>query len=411
MGPNVVDRVELDADVVEELRAALPSVAARTVAALTAEVAEYRGSIGDDRTATIETAVELSLATFLRMVTDEARAELSTSPLRPVLEAAYDLGRGEARAGRTMEALLAAYRVGARVAWQDESALLVRREVPAATVARFAQLVFAYIDELSGASAAGHRDELATSGRVREQLLERLARAMLTGEPAEQLRARAERADWPIPETVTAVVLRTAQLGNVVQILGPATLRLTADLAPGLPSDDLAVVLVPDAHRSRDALRSALAGRGAVIGPSQGLADVHRSYARTLRGLELLPADAETTIDTEDHLLGLVIGADADALHDLRTSALAPLANLRPATAARLADTLRSWLLHHGRRDDVAADLNVHPQTVRYRMTQLRELYGDRLKEPDAALELVVALWAPTRPSSSGTSTGQVVAS
>ena len=34
----------------------------------------------------------------------------------------------------------------------------------------------------------------------------------------------------------------------------------------------------------------------------------------------------------------------------------------------------------------------VHPQTVRYRMTQLRDLFGERLQDPDAVLELVIAL-------------------
>ena len=72
--------------------------------------------------------------------------------------------------------------------------------------------------------------------------------------------------------------------------------------------------------------------------------------------------------------------------------ALAPLAGERDATAAKLAETLRSWLLHHGRREDVAAELFVHPQTVRYRMTRLRELYGDRLRDPDWLLLLTVAL-------------------
>ena len=41
--------------------------------------------------------------------------------------------------------------------------------VPAGTLAAFAELVFAYIDELSAASVAGHTDELASSGRVRER--------------------------------------------------------------------------------------------------------------------------------------------------------------------------------------------------------------------------------------------------
>ena len=44
-----------------------------------------------------------------------------------------------------------------------------------------------------------------------------------------------------------------------------------------------------------------------------------------------------------------------EALDDLRERVLEPLSALRPATAERLAETLRSWLLHHGRRDDVAA--------------------------------------------------------
>ena len=90
-----------------------------------------------------------------------------------------------------------------------------------------------------------------------------------------------------------------------------------------------------------------------------------------------------------------VLGADREAADDLRRIALAPLDQLRPNTAERLAETLRSWLLHRGQRDAVAADLFVHAQTVRYRMTQLRELFGDRLNDPATVLELIVALSIP----------------
>jgi DNA-binding PucR family transcriptional regulator len=88
----------------------------------------------------------------------------------------------------------------------------------------------------------------------------------------------------------------------------------------------------------------------------------------------------------------IVLGADPEAAEDLRRRALAPLQGLRPATAERLAQTLRSWLLHQGQRDAVAADLFVHAQTVRYRMNQVRELYGNRLSDPQTILELTVAL-------------------
>jgi DNA-binding PucR family transcriptional regulator len=40
----------------------------------------------------------------------------------------------------------------------------------------------------------------------------------------------------------------------------------------------------------------------------------------------------------------------------------------------------------------MAAELGVHPQTVRYRLRQLRELFGTALEDPDARFELALAL-------------------
>ena len=53
--------------------------------------------------------------------------------------------------------------------------------LPATTMAKFAELLFAYIDELSAASVAGHTDELTTSGRVRDRYRERLGQHLLAG--------------------------------------------------------------------------------------------------------------------------------------------------------------------------------------------------------------------------------------
>jgi DNA-binding PucR family transcriptional regulator len=40
----------------------------------------------------------------------------------------------------------------------------------------------------------------------------------------------------------------------------------------------------------------------------------------------------------------------------------------------------------------MAAELHLHPQTVRYRTARLRELLGGQLEDPDARFELEVAL-------------------
>jgi DNA-binding PucR family transcriptional regulator len=120
---------------------------------------------------------------------------------------------------------------------------------------------------------------------------------------------------------------------------------------------------------------------------------VRSSYLRALRAGRLgLADDDRAPLDTEARLADLILRADDEALTDLRARVLAPLDGLAPGPRGKLVETLRSWLLHHGRRERVAADLFVHPQTVRYRMQQLRELYGERLDDPRAVLELTVAL-------------------
>ncbi|WP_052669834.1 PucR family transcriptional regulator [Nitriliruptor alkaliphilus] len=389
--------LSLDPEVVATLRAQLPTVAERTVAALTAEVAEYAGALSGEMGATIENAVEVALGAFLRLAAQAEDADPS-NPLNAALEGAYALGRGEARSGRTMDALLAAYRVGARVAWRELSDTAVAGGLTAATVGRFAELVFAYIDELSAASVAGHTDELAVTGRVREHYLERLGQALVAGEAPEVLITRAERAGWTPPDTLTAVLLPAARLHDTVSALDPRTLRLSEDVAGLALPERTSVLLVADADRTRPALLQALRGRAAVVGPARPWSQVAASCHRAVRALELIgPPEAGAALDTDEHLATIVLGADADALDDLRRRALAPLSGLRADTADRLADTLRSWLLHQGRRSAVAEDLVVHPQTVRYRMTQVRELYGERLDDPAEVLALTVALASPDR--------------
>ncbi|GHJ59539.1 Fis family transcriptional regulator [Nocardioides sp. OK12] len=375
--------LQLPARAVTEMRADLASVADRVVAAIIAEVPSYDDALTGSMGENIRNAVQLALGGFLSLASGRRGADPRT-PTAPSVEGAYQLGRGEARSGRSTDALLSAYRIGARVSWREMSATAVRAGMDAPTLGAFAELVFAYIDELSAASVAGHADELATTGRVRQRLLEKLARQLLAGAPAESVAETAARAEWEPPTTLTAVVMPDSQVRPVLVSLPGATIAV-AD-APEVEEGGL--LLVPDAHgRARGALLRTLEGRDAVAGPPRPWLEVRASLdrARRARALGLGP-------DTEKHLPALVLAADADARADLREAVLAPLADLRPATAEKLTETLRSWLLHQGRRDEVAAELFVHPQTVRYRMGQLRELFGDDLEDPETVLALVVAL-------------------
>lgn len=382
-----IPRPSLAPATAERLRARLPVVAEQTVAAVVAGVPGYAAGLDETMGANIEGAVQMALGGFVRLAED-VEASGPVTPLQPALVAAYRLGQGEALGGRSVDALLSAYRLGARVAWRELSAVLVADGLPAGSVAQFAELVFAYIDELSAASVAGHTDEQETTGRVRERYLERLGRHLLEAAPDEVLIDAADRAGWDPPTTLTAVLLGEAHVRPALAKLDARVLRVPADLADAA---DAAVLLVPDAARPR--LLAALTGLPAVAGPTRPWREVAASFDRARRAQALgLGAGSREPVDTEVHLATLLVRSDAEALDDLRRRVLAPLSELRPATAERLEQTLLSWLLHQGRREEVAAELTIHPQTVRYRMTQLRELYGEALRDPATVLDLVVAL-------------------
>ncbi|MEK2495382.1 helix-turn-helix domain-containing protein [Kitasatospora purpeofusca] len=365
----------LDGTTVAALRAALTATAEEVVRAIIEEVPSYANALSGRMGTTIRRAVRTALGHYLDLASGNPTGGDAG-------DAAYELGRGEVRDGRSMDALLSAYRVGARVAWRCLAAGAVPAGLPAAEVAKFAELTFAYIDELSAASAAGHADELAARGRAQERHLEQLARDLLADASQDVLLASAQRARWQPPASLTAVLLPAAQTRPAYRTLAPGTLVLD-----DLP-DAAGVLLVPDADRSR--LLRQLTDRVAVVGPARPWTRASASYARAVRARSLSP----DIRDTEEHLPELVLSADADAFADLRARALAPLRPLPVATARRLEETLRAWLLHQGRREEVAAALFVHPQTVRYRMTKLRELFPD-LASPDRVLELTLALGIP----------------
>lgn len=376
----------------ERLREAIPKVADEAVDTIMREVPSYAGPFSEPMGDRIRTAVQLALFNFLELARVGGGSD-PAEPIAPSTAAAYDLGRGEARSGRSMDALLTAFRVGARVSWRGLSREAVGLGVQAPALGAFAELVFAYMDALSGASVAGHADELSTAGRARERYRERLAGLLVAGADEAELASAARRAEWVPPRTLTAVMLPDDQQAGVLGALDARALSVTVDAGEEEDSG-FAVLFVPDAGpRERERLLRQLDGRAAVVGPERHWSQVRSSYLRAARARMVLPRPPRRgVIDTEEHLPALLLAADPQLSADLRARCLAPLDGLRPTVRARLEETLRSWLLHHGRRDLIAAQLYVHPQTVRYRMGQLRELFGERLADPEQVLGLTLAL-------------------
>src|SRR3954452_4637771 len=105
----------------DALRSTLPGLADQIVDAIAAEVPDYARPMEGRFGETVRFGVQIALNRFVDLLVGDEVASARDTYRR--------LGAGEYRQGRTLDALLAAYRVGARLAW--------RRFVDAGTQAGF----------------------------------------------------------------------------------------------------------------------------------------------------------------------------------------------------------------------------------------------------------------------------------
>jgi hypothetical protein len=374
------------------LRPALPDVAAQTIAAIGREVPDYARPLEGPFGRALRMGVERALTRFV----DEI--ERPGEPSDPASSEIYTaLGRAEQRAGRTLEALLSAYRLGARLAWERFVAAAEAAGHDPPTLYRLAGAIFSYIDAISAESIEGYTDEQARAAGERQQRRRALAVLLARDDVHEREIAEvASLAGWRRPALVAALVAG----GDGA---APDADRLAARLGPDAVAatvDRVVVAFVADAGAPgrRAQLEAAVDGRPAVLGPELPLGRAAASLRRALAAHALLLEDrlpaAPLTV-ADEHLAALVVhGRDQSAVTDLAERALAPLQSLTPSARGRLRETLRAWLDRPGQVQRVAAELHVHPQTVRYRLGQLRELFGADLEDPDARFELALALRA-----------------
>jgi PucR-like helix-turn-helix protein len=378
----------LPAALAETLRPELPALADEIIDAISVGVPGYARPIGGPFGRALRTGVEEALRQFVALI---ERPAAGREPGRQVY---VNLGRGELRAGRSLDALLAAYRLGARVAWRRLAAAGERAGVEPRTLYLLAESIFAYIDELSAESIEGYtREQSAAAGELQRRR-QRLA-ALLVQEPSPDpaaVEAAALEAGWPLPRVLAGVAVEGDEPGRLALRLGPDT------LVTALPPVTCVLLPDPDGPGRRRELGAALGGRRAALGPTVGWPEAAVSFRRAEAALRLvldgaLEEDGELLV-ADRHGVPILLDADRRLARDIATNRLAPLDEETPASRERLSATLLAWLRHQGRTDAVAGALHVHPQTVRYRLGRLRELFGDELDDPDARFELELALRA-----------------
>jgi PucR C-terminal helix-turn-helix domain len=399
------------------LRPVLPGLADEMIAAIAVEVPDYARAMEGTFGQLVRMGVEVALSRFIDMVADP------TADVTRARDTYVNLGRGEFHSGRSLDALMAAYRVGARLAWRRFVEAGTAAALPPEALYSLGEAMFAYIDEISAESADGYAEEQSAAAGESQRRRRRLVRLLAQDPPAAQeaVRTAAQAAAWAPPRRLAALVAAAADTAagaeaggtppggggepvpgeEIVEAIGVRLARRLGGGAIGGAAGGLACVFVPDpdAPGRRRQIVATVGGdeRGepVAIGPTVPWHDAAASLRRAAAAFRLVDTggvDGGPLVVAEEHLATLLLASDRGLAADLAASRLAPLAALPEGPRARMTETLRAWLDRPGQVQAVAAELGVHPQTVRYRLRQLRELFGTRLEDPEARFELSLAL-------------------
>jgi hypothetical protein len=373
----------------------LPEATEEILATIALEVPEYARPLEGAFGVAIRTGVSEALRQFVALIRDPGEGRDSGRDVY------VGLGRAEFREGRTLDSLQSAYRVGARVAWRRVSVAARRAKVDPEQLGLLAEAIFAYIDELSADSVEGYaqaqREQEGERQRRRRELLALLLRDPPAGDP--EIRSAAQAAGWRLARSAAPLAVAEDDLARVGR-------RLSADALVATVRG-VGCALVPGAAGPTRAAELERATRGvtAALGPTVPRPELGDAWSIASAGLRAIEAGAirrESApsgatrsgwlLDAEQHLPELLLFESGGLAERLAQRRLAQLDDLTPAGRARMEETALAFVQHGGNAAAMARALHLHPQTIRYRLTRLRELFGDELDDPDARFELELAL-------------------
>ncbi len=369
----------LPPELADALEPELPALADEIALAIGQEIAEYVRPLEGPFGRGLRTGVTEALRRFLGLVRDPASGNEAGRRVY------VGLGREEFRTGRTLDALQAAYRVGARVAWRRFAAAGYASGQTQETMSALAEAIFAYIDELSAESVEGFAQAQAEHAGERERARAELIAALLADPPLDaDVAALSAAAGWQVPTAAAALACSLQALPGIARRLGTETLHAQ--------HKNLGCVLVPDAEgpSRRDALRTAVRDAHAAVGPVGPIHQLPRSWRLASGTLSIVTDDGLLVAD--EHLADLALLESDTVIERIVERRLGSLSRLTPAASERMARTALAFVQMQGNATAMARELHVHPQTARYRIARLRELLGPQLDEPGARFELEAAL-------------------
>ncbi len=341
------------------------------------------------------------------MVTEAVRDNL-TYMVRALTATSFDTapaaatGRTRAEIGVPLAAVMHAYRIGVHRVWQEVHAIAeARPELSRQALLSATQHMWEAQDQFVDAMAGAHRD------RTTEQALDDAAERAALAEYLLQGRIPSDQSLWEI-----AAILRIPTTGPYLAVaaatveVGRAPLAGIADRLRAidaysawrlLPDQQIGIVHAPTpAVRTAviELLRRVAVARVGVSAPFGDLRDTPQGLTFARREL-VGPGTGVSVFDGS--VLGTAAIAAPETTVELARGVLHGLYELPDDDREPLFATFRAWVANDGNVKDAAAELFVHPNTVRHRLRRVEQLTGRSVGSPREVAELCLAFEVDAR--------------
>jgi hypothetical protein len=292
------------------------------------------------------------------------------------LDRLAQMGSAQADLGVPLDVLLSAYRVAAKVVWEEVVGTVAREhEMPSATLIALASQIFEYLDEISAAVGAAYLERRERLLRRRDQDRDRVLHRLLAGDVSAELRRAAAACELDLAPPYRVIACAGAgDLDRVAEPIWHPVKALTVSVSEGTW-----VILVDPRVECAELCQATIKSSSEAafgIGPvAEHLADIADAARRAQRALvvgERLEPQKNLHDEAE---LGVfaVLDAEPGSVRRFVASVLGPLAAEGVDRRGDLRRTLEAVLSTSG-LGEAATRLDLHRHTVVYRLQRIRHL-------------------------------------
>ena len=392
-------------ELARRLRPREDALADRLLTAYRAEIPQY-AQVSDPFVLDDMTAVSLAgLRGWLGFLeldrsVDGPERPVAGQLLRPILESI----RRRAAQGVGKDALLRAFRIAVRVVWQETLELPVDAEL----IGPLSTRMLEFTDLMTTAVEHAYAAELMRAPGEPELGRSALFEAILSDQGHEEYHHAEKLA---APHCVVVVEIPQAAVGISLDDLAAALVREARAAYWTTRMRSVVAACPVEAAGGRDALLRRLARftnarkplTVAVGSIAEGPEEIRHSYHEALEAMRVGTRLAATggrgaaegaagrVHDCQELApLAALVGTDQERARRFASGCLRPLGRL--AERSWVLPTLSAYLRCQGKLKEVAADLAVHPNTVRYRLNELRPFLDSHAADGDQSAALLLAV-------------------